>query len=57
MVLIEMKKNYGQSSALQAGIDYAQGDYVITLDGDLQNDPTDIPMMLDLLQEGLELFF
>lgn len=52
VVLIEMKKNYGQSSALQAGIDYAQGDYVITLDGDLQNDPSDIPMMLDLLQEG-----
>ena len=52
VVLIEMKKNYGQSSALQAGIDYARGDYIITLDGDLQNDPSDIPMMLDLLQKG-----
>ena len=49
VVLIEMKKNYGQSSALQAGIDYAKGDYIITLDGDLQNDPTDIPMMLQKL--------
>lgn len=52
VVLIEMKMNYGQSSALLAGIDYAQGDYIITMDGDLQNDPSDIPMMLDILEEG-----
>lgn len=50
--LIELKKNYGQSSALMAGIDYATGDYVITMDGDLQNDPTDIPDILRLQQEG-----
>lgn len=52
VVLIELKKNYGQGSALMAGIDYAQGDYIITLDGDLQNDPTDIPMMVSILEEG-----
>jgi len=52
VVLIEMKKNYGQSSALQAGIEYAKGDYIITMDGDMQNDPSDIPMMLNLLIEG-----
>ncbi len=52
VVLIEMKKNYGQSSALQAGIEYAKGDYIVTMDGDMQNDPSDIPMMLDLLIEG-----
>jgi glycosyltransferase involved in cell wall biosynthesis len=51
VVLIEMKKNYGQSSAIMAGIDYAKGDYIITLDGDMQNDPSDIPMMLDLLKK------
>lgn len=45
VVLIELKKNYGQSLALAAGIDYATGDYIITMDGDLQNDPTDILMM------------
>lgn len=45
VVLIELKKNYGQSLALAAGIDYATGDYVITMDGDLQNDPDDILMM------------
>lgn len=47
--LIELQKNYGQSSALAAGIDYAQGDYIVTIDGDLQNDPADIPMMIDKL--------
>ena len=44
--LIELKKNYGQSLALAAGIDHAQGEYIITMDGDLQNDPSDIPEML-----------
>ena len=52
VVLIELKKNYGQSSAMMAGFDYASGDYVITLDGDLQNDPTDIPAMVKLLETG-----
>jgi glycosyltransferase involved in cell wall biosynthesis len=50
--LIEFKKNYGQSSALAAGIDYATGDYIITLDGDLQNDPADIPEMVRIAEEG-----
>lgn len=49
--LIELKKNYGQSLALAAGIDYASGDFIITLDGDMQNDPKDIPSMLALLIE------
>ena len=44
--LIALKKNYGQSLALAAGIDYAEGDFIITMDGDLQNDPSDIPEML-----------
>lgn len=51
LYLIELKKNYGQSLAIAAGIDYAQGDYIITLDGDLQNDPSDIPMMIETLEE------
>ena len=49
---IELRKNYGQSLALMAGIDAAEGDYIVTLDGDLQNDPSDIPMMLQLAEEG-----
>jgi glycosyltransferase involved in cell wall biosynthesis len=50
--LIEFKKNYGQSSALAAGIDYATGDYIVTMDGDLQNDPADIPQMVHAAEEG-----
>jgi glycosyltransferase involved in cell wall biosynthesis len=50
--LIEFAKNYGQSSALAGGIEYAQGDYIVTIDGDLQNDPSDIPMMLEIAKEG-----
>jgi len=52
IVLIRFKQNYGQSSALSAGIDYASGEYIITLDGDLQNDPADIPMMVKIAEEG-----
>ncbi len=51
-ILVELKRNYGQSSALQAGIDQAIGEHVVLLDGDLQNDPADIPMMLQMCKEG-----
>jgi glycosyltransferase involved in cell wall biosynthesis len=44
--LIIFNKNYGQTTALAAGIDSAIGEYIATMDGDLQNDPTDIPLML-----------
>ncbi len=50
--IIELRKNYGQSLALMAGIDQAVGEYIVTLDGDLQNDPFDIPMMLELAKKG-----
>lgn len=49
-LLVELKRNYGQSSALQAGIDQAEGEFVALLDGDLQNDPADVPMMLDMME-------
>jgi glycosyltransferase involved in cell wall biosynthesis len=51
VVLVELRKNYGQSTAMTAGIDFSRGKYVALLDGDLQNDPTDIPHMLDLLKK------
>jgi glycosyltransferase involved in cell wall biosynthesis len=44
-------RNYGQSAALQAGFDAAQGELIVTLDGDLQNEPDDIPQLLDFLGE------
>ena len=49
-VLVELRKNYGQSTAMTAGIDYSTGRYIALLDGDLQNDPSDIPGMLELLK-------
>jgi glycosyltransferase involved in cell wall biosynthesis/membrane-associated phospholipid phosphatase len=48
---LQLIRNYGQSTALQAGFDHASGDYVVTLDGDLQNDPADIPGLLALMKE------
>jgi len=52
--VVRLKRNFGQSAAMQAGIDWSRGDVIITLDGDLQNDPADIPMMLDKLNEGYD---
>ena len=49
--LIELKRNYGQSSALQAGIDHAEGEFVALIDGDLQNDPADLPRMLKMMED------
>lgn len=49
VVLVELRKNYGQSTAMAAGIDYSSGQYIALIDGDLQNDPTDIPFMLNKL--------
>ncbi len=49
--LIELRKNYGQSLALAAGFDHANGDFIVTLDGDLQNDPKDILPMLQKLHK------
>jgi len=50
-LLVELKRNYGQSSALQAGIDQADGEFVALIDGDLQNDPLDLPKMLKMIEE------
>lgn len=53
--IVEFRGNFGQSAAMGAGIQYANMDVIITMDGDLQNDPTDIPMMLDKIDEGYDL--
>lgn len=55
-ILVELKRNYGQSSALQAGIDQAEGEFIALIDGDLQNDPADVPGMLNMIQsEGWDM--
>ena len=50
--LIQMRKNFGQTAAMDAGIKAAQYDYIVTMDGDRQNDPADIPMMIQYLQDN-----
>ncbi|MEL6559229.1 MAG: glycosyltransferase family 2 protein [Bacteroidota bacterium] len=49
--MVILNKNYGQTTAMAAGMDHATGEYVVTLDGDLQNDPADIPAMVKKLED------
>ncbi len=51
VVALRLKRNYGQTVALAAGFDYAAGEIIISMDGDLQHDPADIPHMLDAFEE------
>jgi glycosyltransferase involved in cell wall biosynthesis len=51
---IFLRRNFGQTAAIAAGIDYSNGDVIVLMDADLQNDPADIPMMLDKICEGYE---
>lgn len=53
--IVRFRRNFGQTAAMAAGFDYAEGDVIVTLDGDLQNDPAEIPRMLEKLDEGYDL--
>ena len=53
--VITLRTNYGQTAAMAAGFDNSSGDIVITLDGDLQNDPNDIPKLISHINEGYDL--
>lgn len=55
IVLVELARNYGQTQAMQAGFDAARGRVVVSMDGDLQNDPRDIPLLVAKLDEGYDL--
>jgi len=55
--VIRLRRNFGQTPALRAGIDCSSGDVLVTMDGDLQNDPADIPLLLDKLDEGHDAVF
>ena len=55
LVAVLLRKNYGQTAAMAAGFDVAQGEVIVSLDGDLQNDPADIPMLLAKLRLGYDL--
>lgn len=52
VVVVNFRKNFGQTAAMAAGFDYAQGDVIITMDADLQNDPKDIPRLLEQIKAG-----
>jgi len=53
--IVILRRNFGQTAAIAAGIDHARGDVIVLMDADLQNDPTDIPMMLEKVDEGYDL--
>ncbi len=53
--LVRLARNYGQTQAMQAGFDHARGTVVVSMDGDLQNDPADIPVLVRKLNEGYDL--
>jgi glycosyltransferase involved in cell wall biosynthesis len=53
--LIRFRRNFGQTPAMSAGIDFAKGDVIVTMDGDLQNDPRDIPMLVSHIESGADL--
>jgi glycosyltransferase involved in cell wall biosynthesis len=52
--VIRFRRNFGQSAAFSAGFDYARGDVIVTMDADLQNDPADIPNLLEKLEDGCD---
>ena len=54
VVAIKLRKNFGQSSAWMAGFENASGNIIVTLDGDLQNDPKDIPLLLEKINQGYD---
>jgi len=54
LTIIKLRKNFGQTAAFDAGFKQATGDIIITLDGDLQNDPADIPKLLGKMEEGFD---
>ncbi len=55
LTIITLSRKYGQSLAIQAGLDIACGDLIVTIDGDLQNDPEDIPKLLNKMNDGFDM--
>jgi len=53
--IVKFRKNFGQTPAMSAGFDYANGEIIITLDADLQNDPKDIPLLIEKMNEGYDI--
>jgi len=54
VLIVKLRRNFGQTSALAAGFDHASGEYILAMDGDLQHDPNDIPAFVQKLEEGYD---
>src|SRR5580700_548631 len=54
VLVVKLRRNFGQTSALAAGFDHAQGEYILAMDGDLQHDPAEVPGFLAKLEEGYD---
>lgn len=52
--VVVLRRNFGQTAAISAGIDHTDGDVIVLMDADMQNDPQDIPMMLGLIEQGYD---
>ena len=52
VIVLSLRRNFGQTAAFAAGFDYSRGDIIVTMDGDLQNDPHDIPKLLELMKDN-----
>jgi len=52
VLVLSLRRNFGQTAAFAAGFDFARGDVIVTMDGDLQNDPADIPKLLELIKDN-----
>ncbi|HEY7680642.1 MAG TPA: glycosyltransferase family 2 protein [Terriglobia bacterium] len=55
VVVVQLRRNFGQTAALAAGFDYARGEIVISMDGDFQHDPADLPLLLEKIYEGYDI--
>ena len=54
VLIVKLRRNFGQTSALAAGFDHASGEFILAMDGDLQHDPNDIPAFIEKLDEGYD---
>lgn len=52
VIVLSLRRNFGQTAAFAAGFDFARGDIIVTMDGDLQNDPADIPKLIELIKDN-----
>lgn len=54
VIAIDLRRNFGQTAAIAAGIDHSKGDIIVLMDADLQNDPTDIPLLIEKIEQGYD---